>query len=69
MRNSTSGQIVYFTSGSANPFKENLGERRFFVVKVDGKEHSVLSKSTGEAMDRAFSRFPNHRSITAGPKR
>ncbi len=68
MGNNTSGKVIYFTSGSANPCP-NLGDRRFFVVKVDGKEHTLLSSSTGAAMDKAFTRFPNNRSITAGPKR
>lgn len=52
------------STGHAHPFTQALGNRRFFVVKVDGQtyqDHTATSQQA--AIARAFIRRPLARSI------
>lgn len=52
------------STGDAHPFAHSLGNRRFFLVKIDGKaykDHTATSQQA--AIARAFIRRPLARSI------
>lgn len=54
---------IMFTSGAADAIP-SCGNRRFFVVKIDGAEYTDLRATTQQAaMDRAFITSPEARSV------
>lgn len=58
------------TTGHVHAIPPATGNRRFFVVKAEGREYTDLhARSTQAALENAFARHPLARAITVkGPR-